>query len=190
MKKRGFTLIELLVVIAIIGILAGIIMASLTSAKARARDAKRITDIKTIQLALELYYNDNLFFPSNIYAASCSSSVTPNCGLAPLYISVMPSDPNYTTTCSDGYTQASCYKYVVWSSSATCTLAGTPPTKYHLAAILEQTGNAILSQDADLYQPTSGYVRCNNAVMTDFNGLTMLCTATANAADGCYDVTN
>ena len=59
-RSKGFTLIELLVVIAIIGILASIITGSLASARARGRDAKRVADIKNIELALKLYYADNL----------------------------------------------------------------------------------------------------------------------------------
>ena len=53
--KKGFTLIELLVVIAIIGILASVVLASLNSARKKSRDARRVADIKQIQLALELY---------------------------------------------------------------------------------------------------------------------------------------
>lgn len=54
----GFTLIELLVVIAIIGILAGIVITSLSSARAKARDAKRISDLHHIKIAMEMYYNE------------------------------------------------------------------------------------------------------------------------------------
>ncbi len=56
--SAGFTLIELLVVIAIIGLLSGIVLASLSSARIKARDIKRVSDLKNIQLALELYYDE------------------------------------------------------------------------------------------------------------------------------------
>ncbi len=55
--SSGFTLIELLVVIAIIGVLASMVLVSLNSAKAKARDAKRMNDLHSIQLALEMYYD-------------------------------------------------------------------------------------------------------------------------------------
>ena len=58
-KSKGFTLIELLVVVAIIGILATVVLTSLSNARERARDAKRLNDVKTIQTALEMYANDN-----------------------------------------------------------------------------------------------------------------------------------
>jgi len=63
-KAKGFTLIELLVVVAIIGILATVVLASLSSARSNARDARRESDIKTIQNALELYYIDNGVYPT------------------------------------------------------------------------------------------------------------------------------
>lgn len=54
-KRSGFTLIELLVVIAIIGILSSVVLASLSSARKKSRDARRIADARQIQLALEMY---------------------------------------------------------------------------------------------------------------------------------------
>src|SRR5882672_2867687 len=83
-SKKGFTLIELLVVIAIIGLLASIILASLNTARQQGRDARRIADVKEIQLALELFYDSASYYPTVI---------TGNI-LAPTYISVLPSDPS------------------------------------------------------------------------------------------------
>ncbi|HTR18704.1 MAG TPA: prepilin-type N-terminal cleavage/methylation domain-containing protein [Candidatus Paceibacterota bacterium] len=52
--SNGFTLIELLVVVAIIGLLASIILVSLTTARAKGRDARRLADLKEMANAMEL----------------------------------------------------------------------------------------------------------------------------------------
>ncbi len=62
-KKRGFTLIELLVIISIIGFLAVLAIVSLKTTRAKARDARRMADIKQIQTALETYYDDFNAYP-------------------------------------------------------------------------------------------------------------------------------
>ena len=63
--SRGFTLIELLVVIAIIGILSSVVLASLNSARVKGRDAARISNVKSLETAMELYYNDNGGYPTS-----------------------------------------------------------------------------------------------------------------------------
>jgi len=62
--KKSFTLIELLVVIAIIGIIATFITVSVRSAQSRARDAKRVSDLETLNTAIQMYYRATGHFPS------------------------------------------------------------------------------------------------------------------------------
>ncbi len=76
-KSLGFTLIELLVVIAIIGILSAVVISSLRVARERARDARRLSDMKEIETALALYYNDNGRFPIGL---SHTENDTGGCG--------------------------------------------------------------------------------------------------------------
>ncbi len=70
MKNKGFTLIELLVVVAIIGVLATVIFTNLGTARTRAKDAHRISTVKEIQKALELFYVDNGHYPQVIHMIS------------------------------------------------------------------------------------------------------------------------
>jgi len=58
-SKKGFTLIELLVVIAIIGILAGIVLVSLSGARDRAKDGRIMSDMNQIRSAAEVYYGNH-----------------------------------------------------------------------------------------------------------------------------------
>ena len=64
-SQKGFTLIELLVVIAIIGILSSVVLASLNTARAKARDAKRLSDMHQMRIALEFYYNSFGRYPDS-----------------------------------------------------------------------------------------------------------------------------
>lgn len=63
-RKNGFTLIELLVVISIIGLLASIVLTSLNSVRAKARDARRKSDFHQIATALEFYYDKYGGYPA------------------------------------------------------------------------------------------------------------------------------
>jgi len=124
-KSKGFTLIELLVVIAIIGVLASIVLASVSTARAKARDAKRISEIRQIETALQMYHNDNGRYPPIAHGlgfdTTCGGSATlpliVGCGhcqrwcaletaLAP-YIKKLPRDPLGTAQATYYYAYSS-----------------------------------------------------------------------------------
>jgi len=129
-NSRGFTLIELLVVIAIIGILSSVVLASLNSARTKARDARRVADLKQVQVALELFYDANSKYPTDIYAASPNGLQGTTGGGS---LSVVPKDPGGTN-----------YLYAVNNV--------TTATEYHLGADLEQsaTQTTLSGSDRDL----------------------------------------
>ncbi len=100
----GFTLIELLVVMAVIGFLASIIVASLADAQRDARDRKRVEDLKQLEIALNLYHNDNNSYPRE--SQGSNGLIEPGTTFASIlapYISAVPVDPQTSDDNSFGY---------------------------------------------------------------------------------------
>ncbi len=130
MNKKGFTLIELLVVIAIIGLLSTLAVVALGSARVKARDSKRLADLKQLGTALELYNNENNAYPNGSSlnlgtgsAACLNASGWQTVGCSGAFMDNIPADP------SSGY-----YVYTAASSS------------YFIAATLEGTSNNLSGQ--------------------------------------------
>lgn len=62
-KSKGFTLIELLTVISIITVLSSVAVVGVNSYRTKSRDAKRTADLKKIEEALYVYFNEYGHYP-------------------------------------------------------------------------------------------------------------------------------
>lgn len=104
MKKRGFTLIELLVVISIISLLSSVIMASVTSARMKARDVAVKQSILQLRNLIELGRNDvnnyanfksGLWYGKIVGAASQTKCSHIGTGVTDGYRTVLPNVGTY-----------------------------------------------------------------------------------------------
>lgn len=64
--KKGFTFIELLVAFSIIGVLMTIVFAGASATRKSARVAQRVSEMKKVQSALDLYYAKYKAYPSTL----------------------------------------------------------------------------------------------------------------------------
>lgn len=135
--NKGFTLIEILIVVAIIAILASSVLVGFGPAQRQGRDARRLTDLRQVQTALELYYAKCGYYPGNEQSGNACSTRngTPGTWAAlgtaltgsAIGINQIPNDP----TSGKNYTYGS-----------------TNGSGYALSADLEQTGNPALQTSA------------------------------------------
>ena len=115
-REKGFTLVELLVVIAIIGVLATLVLLQLGTARARARDTKRISDVSQLRTAVEQYFEDN----GGKYPADISQLTLQR------YVTKVPTDP----------LSAAAYGYAIYK-------VGGNITAYQIYTTLEQSATAL-----------------------------------------------
>lgn len=120
-KQLGFTLFELLVSISIIAIMTALASVAFSGAQKKARDSRRVQDMKLIQTAAEQYYSQNTYlYPTNYTAGT---AWTPSGSTATAVLESFPTDPKNTAP-------------YVYSCRGTCNTAG-----YCLCARVENTSN-------------------------------------------------
>lgn len=156
-KNSGFSLIELMVAISIIAILTGVIMANFNTAKSKSRDAKRISDIAQIQLALGLFFEKCNQYPQSLAiseSTGCPSGITLG-----TFISKAPTPPSPQP---NSYTN---YQYVVDQNSSA--------TDYRLGITLENSNQAL---NDDMDDSFTGYSAGSSATLNcaDSSGTSLM----------------
>ncbi len=166
MKNRGFTLIELLVVIAVIGILASVVMASLNSARVKARNARRNSDIKQLVNAFNLGLDGSGTLPNpgtsnwHCVSATCYDNwaspypahATVDAYLAP-YLPTKPTDPTGGSRGYGGYLYF--YNYPPLTMADGTVLAGSM-----LNWIQEPPNTSGVCGPGKVYSVNASWVQC------------------------------
>jgi len=178
--KKGFTLIELLVVIVIIAMLSAIVMAALSNSRQKGRDARRISDIGQIQLALELYYDGHRSYPST--TPTCSPAcVRPTATDVAVQLLAQKNLMKQIPIPPAGGSLLYIYKGTYRSSGAVieCTGMVKVCTSYALGVNLERADSLVLKTDAKQTFPIGTPV---------FYGDSQDCLAPKTSAELCYDL--
>lgn len=134
--NRGFTLIEILVVIFITLALGTIVITSISSSRMKSRDSVRISDIGSLRLALEHFYDTCGRYPNTLALDEGQQSGEIYCPTSVqfgTFIKVIPTDPS----------TGAGYYYYASGSGAKC-------YRYHIGATLENTTHAELANDSDI----------------------------------------
>jgi prepilin-type N-terminal cleavage/methylation domain-containing protein len=196
---RGFTLIELLVVIAVIALLVTLSILALSNARVAARDSKRVADVKQMQSALELFYDNNNRYPTSAeFQTGSLASFSSSTGTT-TYMKIIPTAPtpadgsctdsnnNYSyAPAADGssYTLSFCTAKKVNDVPAG-TLAATPGGIVGTTRASDEDGSgpsapslfypqhlaSLVDNHAELIQPDSVFISGNYAYVASYGNI-------------------
>ena len=169
----GFTILELLVVITIIGLVSTLAIVSLNNARQRSRDAKRWSDVRAIQSAIELCMNEGANPPAVPATTTWNDLINESCGSGivmgdMLATNAMPEPPENTCTAAMNADE-DCYMYCQRPGTDQYLLLsdfeGDAPAGGSDGAITYNVAQCILNIDANPTalpdcDPTSGGTFC------------------------------
>ena len=143
-RSQGFTIVELLIVIVVIGILALLVITTYSGIQAKARNAKRQSDMQALQTQLEAFYQQNGYYPSrtDMNTASWLAANMKNLDTNAL-VDPSSSCTPATTGCLVATPTAKSYSYAVFQSdgATACETTDTTCAVYTLTATYEGTVN-------------------------------------------------
>lgn len=134
-NQKGFTIVELLIVIVVIGILAALVISTFSGVQARARDAQRQTDIKSLSTQLEVFYTDNGGYP---ILSNVSTTTLKGLDAAAL---VAPGDSGSNSLTNTATPTTAQYGYQTFASDGTTACSTGTCAKYKLHYREENTNN-------------------------------------------------
>lgn len=159
--KKGFTLVELLIIMGLIGVLSSITAVSLNSSLMKARDARRITELRQIWLALRIYAEgNNGKYPDSLKGLNV----------------VLPTDP---TTGQDYFYCASGTKDGVNDGRS-----------FHLGTILERTPDPYLETDADVQTDGCENLAGNSSFHGNATGCSGAVACNTGECEDCFDLSS
>src|SRR5665213_1440885 len=139
-SNKGFTIVELLIVIVVIGILALLVITTYSGIQAKARNAKRQSDIASLQTQLEAFFSQNGYYPS-LTDLNTASWLTTNMKSLDQNALIDPSNSTQSKTLLASAALKS-YAYAVSNSAGTtCEATDTTCAQYTLTASYEGTVN-------------------------------------------------
>jgi prepilin-type N-terminal cleavage/methylation domain-containing protein len=163
LRRKGFSLIEILVVITIIGILATVILVSLGSARAKARDVKRKAELVQVGRLLSggSCYMPNAG-PGDYDTAVLVGELMAKNPQYSQYTSMAPKDPK------SGTDTLSFYHYIVNSDGQKCALYGNlensaePVTLNSISVATPGGGTGIFQTASEGWNGTDKYYQISN----------------------------
>lgn len=145
-SRSAFTLLELVLAISILSMLGAVVTPGVRNHLARARDARRLSDMKAVQEAIDRYYEDNHAYPPIGSAGAGGWDVSSDADFIPAlvrggYLHAHAADPLNTS--------ASCYYYFVYpAGSYGCVSDGS----FYVLALTAWETTAFASQHGGYFQ--------------------------------------
>jgi prepilin-type N-terminal cleavage/methylation domain-containing protein len=139
-SNKGFTIVELLIVIVVIGILALLVITTYSGIQAKARNAKRTSDLKSLQTHIEAFFSQNGYYPSR---ANMNDGTWLSTNMKSLDQNALsdPSSPSSKTLASAPAAKVYSYQPTQSDGTTSCESDDTTCAKYTLTATYEGSVN-------------------------------------------------